>query len=687
MLQTRPLALTSFQTAVEGNPKWQPKYRSGPRVAVAPSVPYKFLDIGTKMGSYKLGEHVPKRHDIDNIFHPRYIRDGIPPVNTFHAIVHGRAAKRVNDVDDWCLEEAWFQHSVNHDFRVTDPAGYTWGLPVLIPTCPKKLFAQGPRQKYVDIVTDTLHASSSDLITWNTLVMLKLNWVSTIPRQWLEIATQSLEAWKLRDEKSPFLPDNRRGFVRVTPIALSKCGVPDTKIYAMDEFPLHGHDDYESWSRYQGYVWYGWTTRKTQPMHIDPALQTLIDQSIQLDPNAGSSTYIGGDLGTPAPTTESKRSQLPVWDSEPPFPTSVPDVDMQHSADKRSRDSPDSTLKPEHKSLKTSGVAVATDEKPIIVGTSAVDTSAENEHDIEPQTVRWNVKEKADVRTTMWRFHHSSPAWKLKTCIDAMKVRPLELSSLAKETGVRFASVDLVEMAVCCLEEITAEIKKDESKGSSAASSSHSQRVDVDKTSQQATSGSTETFTEGQTSGDQPASTDAAAPKSASTTEAASTQQQDAVASDEKTKAGDQSDPVSEQPKAWVDRVIKAGHSVLWPQSTTLSLSPTLLTRVKVGEEDHLVDDLMDWERRLENANLDNHMQFLQNAQLTASNHPMEATAWENGFVPEAQGIPSDQLDQRIRGSIPPLAFMVSRPRQPIAAGEELLCRFDAAVRPYWLQD
>ena len=173
----------------------------------------------------------------------------------------------------------------------------------------------------------------------------------------------------------------------------------------MDEFPLHGlglHDDYESWSRYQGYVWYGWTTRKTQPIHIDPALQTLIDQSVQLDPNAVSSTYIGRDLGTPALTTESKGSQLPVWGSEPPFPTSVPDVNMQHSAD--------STLKPEHKSLKTSGVAVATDEEPIIVGTSAVTMSAASQPDIEPQTVRWNVREKADVRTTMWRFHHSSPA-------------------------------------------------------------------------------------------------------------------------------------------------------------------------------------------------------------------------------------------------------------------------------------
>ena len=106
---------------------------------------------------------------------------------------------------------------------------------MIVPTCPKTLFSQGPRQKYVDIVTDTIHASSSDLITWNTLVMIKLKWISIIPRQWLEIATQSLEAWKLRDEKSPFLPDNRRGFARVTPVALSKAGVPNTEIHAMDE--------------------------------------------------------------------------------------------------------------------------------------------------------------------------------------------------------------------------------------------------------------------------------------------------------------------------------------------------------------------------------------------------------------------------------------------------------------------
>ena len=97
--------------------------------------------------------------------------------------------------------------------------------------------------------------------------MIKLKWIGLIPRQWLEIATQSLEAWKLRDEKPLFLP----------------------------EFPLHGlgpYDDYESWNKYKGYVWSGWTTRKAQPMHIDPALQALIDQSAQGAPNAASQTYV-----------------------------------------------------------------------------------------------------------------------------------------------------------------------------------------------------------------------------------------------------------------------------------------------------------------------------------------------------------------------------------------------------------
>ena len=94
-------------------------------------------------------------------------------------------------------------------------------------------------------------------------------------------------------------------------------------------------------------------------------------------------------------------------------------------------------------------------------------------------------------------------------------------------------------------------------------------------------------------------------------------QPQDAVASKEKTSPEDSCDPAQGQSKVWVDRAIRAGHSILWPQSMTPSMGPTLLTGVRLGEEDRLVDDLMEWERKLENANLDSHMQFLRNAQLT----------------------------------------------------------------------
>ena len=127
----------------------------------------------------------------------------------------------------WCATNAWFDHSPTLDFRVKNAFGYIWGLPLLVPTCPKKLFAKGPRKKYVDIVTDTLHASSSGLITWNTLIVKKLKWHDAIPKIWLEITAASLDEVQERDKKPPFLPDNRSGYARVTPVALSSHGISE----------------------------------------------------------------------------------------------------------------------------------------------------------------------------------------------------------------------------------------------------------------------------------------------------------------------------------------------------------------------------------------------------------------------------------------------------------------------------
>ena len=286
---------------------------------------------------------------------------------------------------------------------------------MLVPTCPKKLFSQGPRPKYVDIVTDTLHASSSDLITWNTLVMIKMKWIETIPRAWLEITTQSLEAWKQRDEKPPFLTDNRRGYARVTPVSLSKVGVPNGRILVMDEYPLDGlglYEDFEPWGQYSGYVWSNWTTKKAQPVHIDPALQAMIDQSLQTDSSAAGRTYHVSIPSSSDPTVEFKGSQLPSSNDAPPFPESVEDVNMEAPADKRSRESPDSTLKPEGKSLKTSGVAAATNAEPVVSSACAAATATTNEgkDDVpEPPTIRWKIKENSEVRPFMWQLHHRMP--------------------------------------------------------------------------------------------------------------------------------------------------------------------------------------------------------------------------------------------------------------------------------------
>ena len=154
------------------------------------------------MGCYKIGEHIPGRDDTTNIFHPRFVGEGIPAATTFHSIIYQRFRREISDGEVWCTEEAWFAHSPQYDFHVKNAQGYIWGLPVLVPTCPKKLFALDPRKKYVDIVTDTLHASSSDLLTWNTLVMLKFVWIGCIPREWGEITTHSLREWKERETRS-----------------------------------------------------------------------------------------------------------------------------------------------------------------------------------------------------------------------------------------------------------------------------------------------------------------------------------------------------------------------------------------------------------------------------------------------------------------------------------------------------
>ena len=646
---------------------------------MAPPTPFKFLDIGTKMGSYKIGDHIPARKDTTNIFHPRFVGEGIPPANTFHAVMHERAAKWIPDGEAWCIEEAWFACSPEYDFRVTDPSGYIWGLPAIVPTCPKKLFA-----------------SSSDLITWNTLVMMKLQWIDSIPREWIEITTQSLEAWNARDEQSPFLPDNRRGYARVTPIALYKLGIPDSAVLTLSEYPLQGlglYDDLETCEQYSGYVWFSWTTKTVQPAHIDSALQAMIDQSSRQGASAAGEPSRISDPSTLSTTTGFKGSYASTFPSAPPYPDSSGDVNMKSSADKRSRESPDSTLKPAGKLLKTSGVATATSTKDVMSSSCATDSATfDGSNDAAPKapTIRWRAKDAAEAKQSVRQMHRRIPAWKLKLCAEVLNASPADLARIAEVTEIQFATVELVDVAAQCLIEIAKEIESaNVSAGAAdtaAAAPSQDEKESVsDKSASPEPERESKTTAEGSADKDDlhKEATDrcATAQDPSKSNSTAVVQSQGATASLEGSASKRENESTRDSTQGWITRFLKGEHDLLWPTGLAPSTGPTLLTGVKMGDSDHLIDNLMEWEGKFESADLEKHKQFLQEAQLIACDNPLEATAWENGYVPEARGLPSDQLDIRIQGALPPLAYMVSRPRQPITAGEELWRRFDAGVR------
>ena len=348
----------------------------------------------------------------------------------------------------WCIEDAWFAHSPQHDFHVKDAQGYVWGLPVLVPTCPKKLFALGPRKKYVDIGTDTLHASSSDLFTWNTLVMIKLGWVNCIPREWGEITAQSLAEWRERDKKPPFLSGNRKGYATVTPVALSRNGIPGLAMHTLDQYPVDGlgiYDDLESCSHFSGYVWSDWTTKTVQPMHksdIDDALKAMIDQPVR---SGASATMASSQLNIQSDSItndKNKGSSVSVFSGAPPSPEASTDVSIEASVDKSSRESPDTTTKPDGKSLKTSEAASPSPARHDISESREADThisdvSAGQDANPRPLTNRWTVRDVSEASLLTRQMHKRVPAWKLQLCIEALNARPIDLARITHQVKQR----------------------------------------------------------------------------------------------------------------------------------------------------------------------------------------------------------------------------------------------------------
>ena len=136
-----------------------------------------------------------------------------------------------------------------------------------------------------------------------------------------------------------------------------------------------------------------------------------------------------------------------------PFPDSTEDVSMESGVDKRSRESPDSTLKPEGKSLKTSeSAAVAAD-----MDTCAATSDAPVAGSMKPSNVTKRPKTIPEAKFLMWEVHQRMPAWKAVKLIESNKDDQVDLAALGEATGILFDSREMLNEAVQCLERIRKE--------------------------------------------------------------------------------------------------------------------------------------------------------------------------------------------------------------------------------------
>ena len=102
-----------------------------------------------------------------------------------------------------------------------------------------------------------------------------------------------------------------------------------------------------------------------------------------------------------------------LGNNTPNYPGSAEDVNMESSTDKRSRESPDSTLKPEGKSLKTSGVATATSTEDVTFSTCAASLATIGEsNSADPKTpvARWKAKDVDEAKLFVRQMHRRIPA-------------------------------------------------------------------------------------------------------------------------------------------------------------------------------------------------------------------------------------------------------------------------------------
>ena len=157
-----------------------------------------------------------------------------------------------------------------------------------------------------------------------------------------------------------------------------------------------------------------------------------------------------------------------------PFPDSVEDVSMESGTDKRSRESPDSTLKPEGKSLKTS-------EATTVQTTTDTDEMSTAES-VKPSNVTKRPKTVSEVKSLMQEVHSRMPAWKADKILETRKANQVDLAALGEATGILFESQDMLRKAVLYLDRLRKKKTNEEdadldASGTSDTHSSYNRRL------------------------------------------------------------------------------------------------------------------------------------------------------------------------------------------------------------------
>ena len=257
--------------------------------------------------------------------------------------------------------------------------------------------------------------------------------------------------------------------------------------------------------------------------------------------------------------------------------------------DKRSRESPDSTLKPEGKSLKTSeSAAVATD-----TDTGAAISEVPVAGSTKPSNVSKKPKTIPEAKYLMWEVHQRMPACKADKLIESNKSDQVDLAALGEATGILFDSREMLSEAVQCLERIRNEkdAKEGDKSGAHKSSDPHSAQDDEqemsDDTGSDDPEGEEESHAtpEGDTSKKQDTSDDVSGAskqdqESSSKEPENSDQQPDASASSSNPTTKKKTESVSETHEAWFIRVTNEGQEVLWHPKAS-AMCPTLLTGIE----------------------------------------------------------------------------------------------------------